>query len=55
MSFDIEAYKNARIREIENTAREDLAKAVIALHEKVDSLEATIKSLVEHIKNKKKD
>lgn len=53
MSFDIEAFKQARIREIENTAREDLAKAVAALHQKVESLEDTIKSLVDHIKKKK--
>lgn len=59
MSFDIDAYKNARLREMEQEAREDLAKTVAALHERItqleESLHTKLDALLKVSKQAKKD
>jgi hypothetical protein len=54
MSIDIEAYKLARSREIETEAREELAKSVASLHERItlleQSLHAKLEELLRHAK-----
>jgi hypothetical protein len=42
MPFDMEAYKAARLKEAESQAREDLAKTVVALHERIEQLEQSM-------------
>lgn len=42
--FDIDAYKTARLQQLDQESREDLARQVALLHEKVDQLIALVQA-----------